>query len=460
MTSRAPRRPFPKPANLLGGLAAVVAITLLSTQTVAAEGLVDVYRKALAADGRFAAAVGSHAAGVEKYYQGRSQLLPTLSLSTERSSYNSGIEYEGSTTFESGNRKYKERKSAATLTQPLFHLESYAAYQQGKAQADSADAQFAQAKEDLIIRVAQAYFDLLTAQQVLEAATSYHAAMKGKYEQARLQFKAGSSSRLETSEAKARMDVARAQQIAASSDVVNKQHALRRITGEMPQSLAALGPAFPYISPTPTDPEQWAKVATEASPQLRGLRSNVTAAEYEVLRAEGGHFPTLDFVAEYSKDYATGSVYTSATSDTQIKSATVRLQMPLFQGWGVNSRVREAAALLEKAKGELLDGQRDVTSQVMQYFNATLSSIDQIRALEEALVSSKEAAHANRVGFEVGTSDFVEVLNAEQQVYEVTRDLTKARHEYVMNLLKLKATAGQLTEEHLVELDRYLASTP
>ena len=437
-------------------IALAIALGQYVAQPAHADNLLDIYHKALANDARYAAALGAHQAGIEKLPQGRASLLPTLTVTGEKTRFDSEIEYTGTTSFEGGDRRYEERRGTATLTQPLYRKQNFATYQQSKAQYQAAEAQLVLAKQDLILRAAQTYFDLLSAQQVLAAASAHAAATKAAFEQARAKLRVGAASRLEFSEAKARADIAHSQEIAAGNEVINKRQALRRVTHETPTTLDELAPNYPLVPPSPNAADEWVRLAERDNAQLVALRHNLRAAEQEVVRARGGHHPNIDLVAQYTATNSTGSVYTSAESDTHIKSAGVRLELPLYQGGLIGSKVREAVGNLEKARGELEDAQRDMTSQVIQLFNTTASGVEQVRSLDQALLSSQEAAKASRVGLDVGTRNFVEVLDADKLVYEVARELTKAWQEYVMSSLRLKAFAGQLSENDLFVLNSYL----
>jgi len=435
----------------------LVPSLLANSAPVQADDLYETYLAALRNDARFSAAQGAHAAGVEKHSQGISQLLPSLSANGEKTYAKSEIEYEANSPFESGKRDYEDLKYSATLTQPIYRKQNFAAYWQGKAQKASAEAQFDFAKQDLILRVAQAYFDLLSAQQVLAAAAANTAAMKIQEERANVQMSLGSGSRLEASEARSKHELAKARELSARHDLTNKQQALRRITDREPGPLNEIGRNFQLVPPTPNDLKHWLDLAQRHNSQLRSLFGNMKAAKLEVIRAQSGHYPNLDLVAQYSNAHSTGSVYTSATSDTLIKSAGLRLEVPLFQGWLVTSRTREAVGNYDKARGELEDARRDVNAQVIQNFNGVLNGIHQVQALQDALSASREAARANRIGLEVGSRNLVDLLNAQQQVFEVTRDLVKAQQDYVLSYLKLLAQGGQLSEGDIVALNKNLA---
>jgi len=442
-------------------LLAVAAITGQAViQNAHADNLIDVYQKAVLHDARMASALGAYQAGVEKLPQGRSQLLPTVSFNSEKTYSSSVLAYDVGSPFQSGARDYEDLKYTTIITQPLFRKQNIAAYQQSKAQTAAAEEQLSFAKQDLMLRVAQAYFDLLSAQQILAAANANTVAMKAQDDKAKTQLSLGSGSRLEASESRAKYELARAREFAVRDDLVNKQQALRRITNEFPGTLDEPSPDFPLVHPDPNDVATWVKMAELAYPQLLALRYNVEAAQKEVERSQAGHYPTLDLVAQYSSGRSTGSAFTSAASDTEIRSAGIKLELPLYQGGLISSKAREAVGNLEKARGELEDAQREVVSQISQHFNGTINGIDLVLALEQALISSREASRANRIGLELGTRNQVDFLNAQQQVFDVARDLAKARQDYIMSRLRLMAYAGKLTEYELTALSTYLVPSP
>ena len=427
-------------------------------QTALGDNLIDVYRLTLANDKRYAGAIGSYKAGVEKYDQGLSGLLPTLSVDGEKMYSYGEIEYTDTTSFDSGDRRYEDSRYSLTLTQPLYRKENFAVYEQGKAQSAAAGAQFDIAKQDLILRTAQAYFEVLSAQQNLSTTTAHVASMEAQANEARRKLAVGAATRIEVNETKARADVARAQEIAARDELINKRYALWRMSNAKIRTLDELPLGFTLDRISPNDVDELMKIAENENFQLQVLRYNLEAATQEVERARAGHYPNLDLVARYSSDYSTGSVYTASPSDTSVKSAGLRLDIPLYQGGLVDSRVREALGALEKARADLEDARRDVESQIARYLHATVSGAERVRALEQALNSSNDAARATRLGFNVGTRILVEVLDAEREAYDVALDLINARQEYVLNWLRLKANIGTLNEDDLKTLNSYLVS--
>jgi outer membrane protein len=207
-----------------------VAFGQVAPQFALADNLLDVYRKAVTNDARYAAATGAYHAGIEKLPQGSALLLPTLALTGNATQYSSEIEYTGTTSFQGGNRDYDERIGTLTLSQPLYRRQNFAAYRQAKSQNEIAASQYSLARQELILRAAQTYFDLLGAQQVRDAASAHTAAVKAQLDESKARLGAGLASKLDTSEAKARAALARAEEIRAESDIVNFRLALRCVT--------------------------------------------------------------------------------------------------------------------------------------------------------------------------------------------------------------------------------------
>lgn len=435
------------------GLAGAFA---LASSAVAALDLIEAAQRAQAHDAKFAAARAAYDAGKEKLPQGRAQLLPTLMLTGSRNQYDASLEYEGTTTFEGGNRRYNVKEYELSLTQPLYRPQNLAAYRQGQAQADLAEAQLITAKQELLLRVAQAYFDLLAARDGLALARSQRQAYLGQHEQARAKLSAGVAAITEVHEAKARADLATAQIIAAENELERRQRALWKITGIDAEVIADLAADVPLIGPDPADLNRWVEQARARNPDLQALRENLRVAEHELNRAQGAHHPTVDLVTAHSNNESSGSVYTSATSDNRVQSVGVKLQIPLYQGGHSASRVREAAAGRDKTREELEDAQREIVVQTQQAYRAVTSGMAQIEALSQAVLSSDNALEASRAGFKAGARNLVDVLNATQQTYNAKRDHARARYDYLFAHLKLRAIAGTLTEEDMAWVNRFL----
>ncbi len=427
------------------------------TSTAHGEDLLEVYRQALAHDARWAAAQHAATAGGEKLAQGRAALLPTLTVSGSKIYYDASIEYQGSTPFVGGERDYNTREYGANLTQPLYRKPNIALYQQGRAQAALVEIQLAAARAELVLRVAQAYFDILFAQEARRLATAQIAAFQKEHDQAQARFAAGAVAITDVHETRSRLDMAISQEIAAKNDVQIKRQGLRRITGIPPMALLSLKTDIDPQPPEPDNIDHWVAQADELSPQVQAQRLALDVAEREVEKARGAHHPTVDAVANYTVNTSTGSVYTNVESDIKSKSAGIQVQVPIFQGGGTLSREREAVALREKAREELVDARRLVELQTRQAFLNVSNSLSQITAMEQAVASSNSLLDATRDSAKAGLKTRTDVLNAEQQLFGAKRDLARARYSYLLGMLQLKASAGTLVEEDLASTNNLLA---
>ena len=429
--------------------------TLLGVSNWAqAADLLETYRAAQANDPVFAAARASQQAGQEKLPQGRSLLLPNISLSANSTFNDQTTQYRGTTIFPSGNQRYNSHGYGVNLTQPLFRQQNWLAYTESELQVAQTDAQFKIAEQDLVLRVAQGYFDVLIAQDSVKLAEAQKTAISEQLEQAKRNFEVGSATITDTREAQARYDLTSAQEIAAQNDLEIKRRTLQQLINAMPEDLKQLGKEFKLEAPQPADMGKWVDDAQLNSPQLAVAQAGAELAEKEVARNRGGHYPTVDLVASYSQNHANGGL--GMGSDNTNKSVGVQLNLPLFQGGLVNSKWREAEANRDRAKQELENARRSVALQTRQAYLGVVSGIAQVMALKQALISSESVLAASKTGQEVGVRTNLDVLNAQQQLYATRRDLYQAEYNYLISQLRLKAAVGSLGEESLTKVNQAL----
>lgn len=429
---------------------ATAFVTLIVAIPASAMELAEAYRRAQGHDARFAAARAAYAAGREQLPQARARLLPTVTLEAGKTNYDASVTYQGTTTFQGGDRRYENREYGISLTQPLYQRSIFAAFRQSESRVALAEAEFRLAQHDLILRLTQVYLEMLAAQDSHRLVLSQKSTYQTQFDQAQARLKAGAGTRIEVSETRARLDLTISQEIAARNEVDVRRQTLWKLTGEQVNQLPEMDKQQTPRPPEPAQVEKWLSLAEEKNPRLSALRHAVNAAEQEIQVARGAHHPTLDLNAGVSNARSTGSVYTSAGSDSTVKSVGVQLKIPLFQGGGTSARVREAIALRDKAREEMEDTRREVQVQVRQAHAGIHSGLAQIRALELAEGSSEEALKASRIGLQVGSRNILDVFNAETQLQTVRRDLARARYEYLLNILRLKAAAGTLDEGDLI----------
>ena len=346
-----------------------------------------------------------------------------------------------------------------TLSQPLYRPQNLAQYNQAEFQVKQAEATFALATQDLAVRVAQAFFDVLAAQDTLALVGAQKAAISEQLAQAKRNFEVGTATITDTHEAQARYDLIVSQEIAAQNDLANRRQSLQLITGKDYARLAPLRADVRLSPPNPNQMQAWVELAEKQSYAVQVQEAIVETAQLEVRRASAGHRPTLDLVATHGQttQSVTTTTATSAGQDTTSSSIGLQLAVPLFQGGSLSSREREAAANYNKAREDAQNARRTAALTARQSYVSVVNGISQIGALEQALVSSQSALDSNRLGYEVGVRINIDVLNAQQQLFSTRRDLAVARYNTITNHLKLKAAAGSLREEDLEEVNRVLA---
>jgi outer membrane protein len=419
-------------------------IVLLSSPAYAAN-LMEIYREAQQQDAAYASARAAFEAGQEKAPQGLALLLPSVNLSANAT--------HNDVDSPTSNRKYNSNGYNLSLTQPVYRKQNFAQYEQSKSQVIQAEAQFAVARQDLIVRVAQAYFDVLLAQDNVALAGAQKAAIGEQLEMAKRNFEVGTVTITDTHEAQARYDLTTAQEIAAQNDLEIRNRALQLILGKIPAHLNALNGKLPLVLPEPNDMTKWVAQAEQQSPQIAIQRAALEIATQEVERNRAGHHPTLDLVASHGQN-SNSSYLTSGTVTSQ--AIGLQFNLPIYQGGGTSSKVREALANQEKARQDLELGNRQAALQTRQAFLGVTSGLAQVKALEQALVSSQSSLDSTRLGQEVGVRTNVDVLNAQQQLYTAKRDLSQARYNYILNQLKLKSAVGVLQDEDVEQVNRWL----
>lgn len=436
---------------------ALLAAHLAAVGAAQAADLMDVYRAAKTFDAPFASAMAALDAGREKLPQGRSLLLPTVGLSAS-STWN----HQDMTTRQSPPANFPLRYNntfyGVQLTQPLFRWQNWVQYKEAELAVGVAEAQFTGASQDLILRTAQAYFDVLLAQETRDVASSQKKAIAEQLEQAKRNFEVGTATIVDSHEAQARFDLATAQEIAAEADLQVKRQVLRQLTGKEPEPLKGLKPSVQIAAPQPADMEKWVQSAETNNVAVQAQNLAFEIAGREVERNKAAHLPSVDLVASYGKNSysAPSNPMFAAGSDTTASAIGVQLTIPLFAGGALSSRDREAVAMKEKARQELENARRGAALNARQAYLGVTAGLAQVKALEAGLTSSQSALDSNKLGYEVGVRINIDVLNAQQQVSSTRRDLAKARFDTLMGQLKLKAAAGSLAEQDIQQINGLL----
>jgi outer membrane protein len=445
-------------------LIAVLLASAFFSLNARATDLIQVYQQALANDATYGSARAALAAGEEKVTQGRSQLLPVIGASGNYTSNNNQTTPfnvgqvvtlpNGSTTVAEVSSITRSNQYTISLQQPLFRWANWQSYQQSKLQVAIAEAQFAQAQQDLITRVAQAYFDVLAAQDTLESTRAQKTAVTEQLASAKRNFEVGTQTITDTHEAQAAYDLVVAQEFAAVNDLDNKRAALQAIIGTAPAALAPLKTGVTLTAPEPVAIDPWISSAENENYNVVVSQLSLESAKRDISRNRAGHYPTLDLVAAATHNHTDG--FTQASGTGISKAIGVQWNVPIFNGFAVTSRVRESIALEDKARNDLEANKRTAALGVRQAFLGVNSGLAQVKALEAAEVSSQSALDSNKLGYQVGVRINIDVLNAQRQLYSTRTDLARARYNTIMNGLRLKAAAGSLREADLVPVNNLL----
>ena len=433
----------------------IVLVFAGSACGVQATDLLQVYRDTVGFDAQYAAARATRDAGIEKLPQGRAGLLPTIGLSsnTTWNDIEARSRLAGAMTR---SAEYNSNGWSVALSQPLFRWQNWVGYKQAEISAALSEVQFIQAGQDLIVRATQAYFDVLLAQETLATAQAQKIAIAEQLESAKRNFEVGTATITDTHEAQARYDLAVATEIVAENDLAVKRQTLRTLTGKEPETLKGLRPDFNITRPQPDDIGKWVESAETGNlgVQLAQMAFDIASREIEKQRA--GHYPTLDLVATHGKSAAGASLSTGTGSDTASSTIGLQLAVPLFAGGSVMSKEREAVALNEKARADLENARRTATLGARQAYLGVSAGLAQVKALEAGVASSKLAVESNKLGYEVGVRINIDVLNAQSQLFDTQQKLAKARLDTLISQLRLKSSAGSLSEDDLAAINALL----
>ncbi|MDP3124187.1 MAG: TolC family outer membrane protein, partial [Thiobacillus sp.] len=385
----------------------ILALAMAFAPAAQATNLTDVYRDAQTYDAQYAAARAASQAGQEKAVQGRAGLLPQVNL-------NGNVRYNDVTSsLPGGDARYDSNGLGINASQPLFRKQNLVQYEQAKNQTKIADMQFRLAEQDLILRVAQAYFDVLESQDNIAFINAQKSAITEQLAAAKRNFEVGTATITDTHEAQARYDLAVAQEIAEQNNLNIRQRALEKLIGKPPGALEALI-GNTVLRAEPSSIDDWAERASKGNLQAEIQRLTKAIADQEIERTRAGHYPTLDAVAGYTIN--NGQNFGTTQLDTRTASVGVELNLPIYQGGLTQSRVREAVANQEKARQDLEGATRDASLQARQAWLNVNSGVARVRALEQALVSTQAQLDSTKLGLEVGVRTSLDVLNAEQQV--------------------------------------------
>lgn len=434
----------------------LISSLALTPLTVSANTLLDIYELALVNDAQLKADQAARDAGLEYRYLSRANLLPQINATANYRKTESDTR-DRLTPGPARNSDRTQTGWAISLDQPLFNMSSWYSYQQGIKLSEQAEAQFGADQQSLIVRVADAYFNVLRAIDTLEANIAEENALSHQLEQTRQRFEVGLTAITEVHEAQAAYDSASAATLEARGNLGIAYEALEVLTGQPHDQVAPLSSHFPVVAPVPADRHQWVEFSLQNNYNLKASRLNADAAGETAKGARAGHLPTISASLSYNDNiedgYQVGSPFDNRTDGT---SVGINLNLPLYSGGGTSSRSRQAYARFTEAQELYNNTQRNVIQSARALHLSVETGVAQVNARKQAIVSSQSALEATRSGYEVGTRNLVEVLQAERQLYQARRNYATALYDYIINTIRLREVAGMLTPGDVQEIDRWL----
>ncbi|MDE2605762.1 MAG: TolC family outer membrane protein [Burkholderiales bacterium] len=431
-------------------LAAAIGLSLAGPAR--ADTLLQMYEAARAYDATWQSAKLQYDSSEFRAEQARSGLLPQAAITAGVSRSHLDIDVPNT------DRAFGTQNATLSASQPLYRPANLATYNQAQRQLQQARYQLTAAGQDLIIRVSQAYFDVLGAQDTLTFVRAQKQATAEQLASAKRNFEVGTTTITDTREAQARYDLVQAQEIQAENDLHVKKLALDTLVGKQDAQPDPVGPLKDVPPPQPANPEAWVAAAEDASPAILQAKAGVQVAELETEKARAGHKPTVDLTASYGWIHnVDGSAVSTIDNRPKQATAGITLTLPLFSGFAVQNRIRETLALEDKARSDLEAARRQVAQAVRTAYFGVVSGLGQVRALEAAEASSQSSLDANLLGYQVGVRINIDVLNAQTQLYQTKRDLSQARYNVLLGQLRLRQANGTLQAEDLTRMSALLA---
>lgn len=444
---------------MLKTIAAIVTLFVaLAGQAQADEkaySLIDIYQQALAHDPQLASALSANRAAQEIIEQGKALYRPTVNFNADANSLSTDIRYIGADRAPSSS-SFETYKYGVDLRQPIYRKQNLVQMDQSKTQVSQADKQLHLSQQNLILRVTQSYFDVLIAQDKIDLIAAQKLAILSQLEQAKANFEVGTSTITDVNESQARFDLVLAQEIATKNELQIAKHAVQALTGSVPQKLATVK-ADIKTQQLEQPMDKWLEVAAINNLNIQIQQDAAKFAEQEIERLSAAHLPTLDAVLSYTDSYANGSASAfSAGNELKTSAIGLQLQIPIYQGGAISSRVRQAVLSQQKAQDDVAVARSNTELETQRAYLNLSTSIAQVKAFEQALVSSQSQVDSTKLGYEVGVRTSVDVLNAEQQYFVAKRDLLQSRYNYLVNIIRLKASSGVVAEADLADVNQQL----
>ncbi|MFQ5994979.1 MAG: TolC family outer membrane protein [Acidiferrobacterales bacterium] len=421
-----------------------------------AENVLDVYRLALDNDPRFQAAQSTYRADLQKLPQARAALRPRIGAQADASRKDIEVTTgSGILSTPAGGTDFNSTAFELSLTQPIYNSSLFAGLRQARAEARRAEAQFVAAKQDLIVRVVEAYIAVLATLDNVEVAGAQKAANGRQREIVEGRLEVGLSTITDANQARARFELDVANEIEAVNLLRDAREGLVEITGTDIKDVATLNREAPLIEPDPPDIEKWVEIALKQNPNIIAALETAQIALEEIKRQRAGHYPTVDLFGSHTSTDDRGSI-TGPEVKTDRTEIGVQLTVPLYQGGLISSLTREAGHRYSAAQQDLESQRRSVKRTTRAAFLGVVGGASRVQATRQSVVASEITVQGRREGFEAGINTNVEVLDAQRDLFIARTDALRARYDYILELLRLKQSAGLLSEEDLIAFNRWL----
>lgn len=449
----------------------ILAAASLAAFNASAADLKEVYTRALTSDPLIREADANRLATRESKPQAIAGLLPQIAAgATYRDNESLGSQTflqeqdDGSVTIGVAESETEGTREAwnVELRQSIFRWQNWAELKRANAEGAQAEAEYVVAQQDLILRTAEAYFNVLAAQDTLEAAQAAHDAIGRQLEQSEKRFEVGLIAVTDVQDAKAAYDSATAALIQAKRNLATNGEILRELTGDAWDTLEKPGNEMPLAGPDPASPEDWVKLAMEQNARLTASRLAADVTRQVVSIERGGHFPEIDFVINHGEFEDEGrftnqvGVTFPSDADSEDTTYSVQLTVPIFSGGATSSRVRQAQYRNIAARERLERTARETERSTRDAYLGVNSEVARVQSLQQAVESAQTALQATEAGYEVGTRTSVDVLQARQRLFQSQTDYARSRYDYLLNVLRLQQAAGTLDGEGLDDINGLL----
>ena len=441
----------------------LVALFAFGPLAASANSLLDIYQLALKNDAQLKADTAAYEAGQEYRALNRAGLLPQINASASYVKNERDITNNLNTSTDAGNDSRtgsidtEQTGWGISLTQPLFDMAAWYTYQQGAKLSEQAEAQFGADQQSLIVRTAEAYFNVLRAVDTLETAVAEENALSHQLDQAKQRFDVGLTAITDVHEAQAAYDSAQAATLEARGNVDISYEALTVLTGAANDQISPLAENFPVVNPAPANRHEWVEFSLKNNYALKAARLNAEAADDVAKAARSGHLPTVTASVGYNESYNDDTTYGLPEDyDTDGTSVNVTLNVPIFSGGYTSARRRQALAQANQAEELFNSAERNTIQSTRALHLSVTTGVARVQARKQAIISSQSSLEATRSGYEVGTRNLVDVLLAQRQLFQARRDYSTALYDYIINTIQLREVAGMLTPQDVQNVDKWL----